>query len=84
MAEVYYLAVPADIFCVCSDSSDHRDQVCIGGGVMKEQKSDYEEYLDRYCRTYRVSRAEAEQHKLVQNYKEYCEEREADKNGVKQ
>lgn len=51
---------------------------------MKEQKSDYEEYLDRYCRTYRVSRAEAEQHKLVQQYKEYCEEREADKDGVKQ
>lgn len=51
---------------------------------MKEQKSDYEEYLDRYCRTYRVSRAEAEQHKLVQNYKEYCEEREADKRGNEQ
>lgn len=46
-------------------------EVYFGGGVMKEQKSDYEEYLDRYCRTYRVSRAEAEQHKLVQQYKEY-------------
>ena len=50
---------------------------------MKEQKNDYEEYLDRYCRTYRVSRAEAEQHNLVQSYKAYCEEREAAKNGVK-
>ena len=47
---------------------------------MKEKKSDYEEYIDRYCRTRKISRAEAEQHYLVREYKKYCEERE--KNGV--
>ena len=43
---------------------------------MKEHKSDYDEYVEKYCRKHKISRAEAEQHYLVREYKKMCEERE--------
>jgi hypothetical protein len=43
---------------------------------MKEKKSDYEEYLDKYCRSRGIPREEAEQHYLVKEYHKVCEERE--------
>ena len=43
---------------------------------MKQTKSDYEEYLDKYCRSRGFCREEAERHLIVQNYKKMCEERE--------
>lgn len=47
---------------------------------MTKYKSDYEEYLDKYCEKRRISRVEAERHYLVNEYKRVCEERE--NNGV--
>lgn len=38
--------------------------------------TDYENYLDKYCKSYRISRSEAEQHAIVRSYKQYCEEKE--------
>ena len=43
---------------------------------MKQKKSKYEEYLEKYCRTRKVSREEAEQHYIVREYKRMCEEPE--------
>ncbi len=40
---------------------------------MAETKSDFEEYVEKYCRTYNVTPEEAKKHKLVQNVKEYYE-----------
>lgn len=45
---------------------------------MKQAKSDYEEYLEKYCEKRRISRAEAEQHYLVREVKKIYEEREKD------
>ena len=45
---------------------------------MKEHKSDYDEYVEKYCRTHRISREEAEDHYLVREYKKYLEENERD------
>lgn len=42
------------------------------------KKSDYEEYLDKYCRSRGFCREEAERHLIVQEYKKMCEEREAE------
>lgn len=33
---------------------------------------DYDDYLERYCCSRGISKAEAEQHALVKEYKEYC------------
>ena len=43
-----------------------------------EKKSDYEEYLEKYCTKHRISREEAERHLLVREYKKECEERDRD------
>ena len=43
---------------------------------MAEKKSDYEQYLDKYCRSRGFCREEAERHLIVQEYKKMCEERE--------
>ena len=41
-----------------------------------EKKSDYEEYLDKYCRSRGFCREEAERHKIVQDVKRMYEEME--------
>ena len=38
--------------------------------------SDYETYLDKYCKSRGFCREEAERHAIVQEYKKMCEERE--------
>lgn len=38
---------------------------------------DYERYLERYCETYKVTKEEAESHKLVQEVKHYYNEKES-------
>ena len=43
---------------------------------MAEKKSDYEEYLDKYCRSRGFCREEAERHLIVQDVKRMYEERE--------
>lgn len=66
---------------LCVDCDGAADLCCIhmeGGNVMMEKKSDYELYLDRYCTKHKVSREDAEKHNLVQEYKRYCEEKEAE------
>lgn len=40
------------------------------------EKSDYEEYLDKYCQSRGIPREEAEKHQIVIAYREMCEERE--------
>ena len=45
---------------------------------MTKYKSDYEEYLDKYCRSRGFCREEAERHLIVQEYKKMCENREAE------
>lgn len=54
----------------------------IGGIAMQdlyENNEDFKKYVDKYCRTYRLSVAEALEHKLVQNvgrhYQELAESR---------
>lgn len=42
--------------------------------------SDYEAYVQKYCRTYRISKQEAEQHMLVQLVKIYYEGRTGNNN----
>ena len=49
---------------------------------MKEQKSDYEEYLDKYCKKRKIPREEAEQHLIVKEYKKQCEERDQNAESV--
>ena len=44
-------------------------------------EKDYEEYLEKYMTKHRISRAEAERHLLVREYKKVCEERNAEKMG---
>ena len=39
-------------------------------------KERYEEYLDKYSRTYRITPEEAEQHATVKETKKYYEEEE--------
>ena len=39
-------------------------------------KSDYEIYLDKYCKARGFCREEAERHLIVQEYKKMCERRE--------
>jgi hypothetical protein len=41
-------------------------------------EKDYEEYLRKYMTKHRISRAEAERHYLVCEYKKTCEEREGE------
>ena len=48
---------------------------------MAEKKSDYEEYLEKYCRTRGVPKEEAEKHYLVRSYKDFCEKREKEDAG---
>lgn len=36
--------------------------------------SDYEEYLERYCRKHKITKEEAESHALVKEIKKYYEE----------
>jgi hypothetical protein len=43
---------------------------------MKEQKSDYEEYLEKYCKSRGISREEAEKHLLVMTVRRNYERRE--------
>ena len=79
MAEVYIMACTSINLCVCGDCAAYICSVYVeGGDVMMEKKSDYEIYLDRYCTKHKVSREDAEKHNLVQEYKLYCEEKEAD------
>lgn len=40
------------------------------------KKSDYEEYLDKYCRSRGIPREEAEKHLIVMEYRRECERRE--------
>ena len=40
------------------------------------KKSDYEEYLDKYCRSRGFCREEAERHLIVQDVKRMYEEKE--------
>lgn len=40
--------------------------------------SDFEEYLEKYCREYGLTPEEAKEHKLVQEVKAYYEERDRD------
>lgn len=35
--------------------------------------TNYEEYLEKYCKTYKISRSEAEQHALVKEVKRQYE-----------
>ena len=46
----------------------------------EENLSDFELYLQGYMRTYKLPRDEAIQHKLVQEVKQYYEEKEGMKN----
>ncbi len=48
-----------------------------------EKKSDYEEYLEKYCTKHRISREEAERHYLVREYKAECERKEAEESDNK-
>jgi hypothetical protein len=64
--------------CVGGDGAAYICFVYVEGGNVMEKKSDYEIYLDRYCTKHKVSREDAEKHNLVQEYKKYCEEKEAD------
>lgn len=41
--------------------------------------SEYERYLEKYCKTYGVTKAEAEEHYLVQAVKHYYNEKESKK-----
>lgn len=50
---------------------------------MTEPKSDFEQYLEKYCVKHRISREEAERHYLVREYKAECERKEAEKNDSK-
>lgn len=36
--------------------------------------NDYNRYLERYCKQYKVSKEEAEKHSLVQEVKQYYQE----------
>ena len=47
---------------------------------MKQAKSDYEEYLEKYCKSRGFCREEAERHAIVREVKKMCEEREANAN----
>lgn len=40
------------------------------------KKSDYEEYLDKYCQSHGLLHEEAMSHAIVKEYKKMCEERE--------
>ena len=43
---------------------------------MAEKKSDYEEYLDKYCKSRGIPREEAEKHLLVMTVRRNYERRE--------
>lgn len=43
--------------------------------MIEETKSDFEQYVEKYCKTYRISPEEAKKHKIVQNVKEYYKNR---------
>lgn len=64
--------------CVGGDGAAYLCIVHVEGGNVMDKKSDYELYLDRYCTKHKVSREDAEKHNLVQEYKRYCEEKEAE------
>lgn len=38
---------------------------------MENAQKDYDIYLQRYCKSYRISAEEAEKHKLVRDVKDY-------------
>lgn len=42
---------------------------------MYSEYSDFKDYVDKYCRTYGISKEEALSHELVRLYGEYCEEK---------
>lgn len=39
------------------------------------ENRDFVDYVDKYCRTYGISKEEALQHALVKEYGEYCKEK---------
>lgn len=78
MAEVYIMACFIVNLCVGGDGVIDLCNVHVEDGNVMEKKSDYEIYLDRYCTKHKVSREDAEKHNLVQEYKRYCEEKEAE------
>lgn len=43
---------------------------------MKHYESPYERYVRKYCEQHNITKAEAEQHAMVKNVKEYYEEQE--------
>ena len=45
---------------------------------METSKSNYELYLERYCKTYGLTPEEAEQHYVVRDVKKYYEESESE------
>lgn len=45
--------------------------------MLKTKKSDYEVYLEKYCRTYGYPPEVAKEHYLVKEYEKYCKERES-------
>ena len=47
---------------------------------MKQAKSDYEEYLEKYCKSRGFCREEAERHAIVQEVKKRYEEKEKEAN----
>ena len=49
---------------------------------MKNERSDYEEYLDKYCEKRKIPREEAEKHLIVREYKKQCEERDLNEESI--
>ena len=49
---------------------------------MTKYKNDYEEYVDKYCRSRGFCREEAERHLIVQEVKKMYEERENEIEGI--
>lgn len=45
------------------------------GGIVIEEKNDFESYLERYCNLYHITPDEAKKHKIVQEVQIYYEER---------
>ena len=49
---------------------------------MENKQSDYEEYLEKYCRSRGISREEAEKHAIVMAYKKWKEEQDGTETGI--
>lgn len=48
---------------------------------MADAKSDFERYVERYSVKHGLTKEQAEEHKVVQDVKEYYEEKESGKDG---